>query len=296
MPSYLPKDGRQIFILKNIQCSLNNSVFRISYKSFNQYTVKTHADGKLLQCRFVPKVDHYIMEIVYEIEVPEVEDKQSKRIAAIDLGVNNLITLTTNCGIKPIVINGKPLKSINQFYNKEISDRRSNLKLTNDMNWSNAMQRLTNKRNNKVNDYIHKATKYVVDICVLNNIDTLVCGHNSGWKQESNIGKKVNQNFVSIPHTSIIEKLQYKCENNGIIFKTTEESYTSGTSFLDGELPIKDNYNKNRRAYRGLFITDKGEKINADVNGSYQIMKKVFPDAFENGIEGAGSHPIVINI
>ena len=206
------------------------------------------------------------------------------------------MTITTNCGIKPLVVNGKPLKAINQYYNKKISDMRSELKLRHNMDWSNKMQVFTTKRNNKVDDYIQKATKMVIDFCEENNIDTLVCGYNSGWKQESDMGKRVNQKFVSIPYESIIRRLSYKCENSGIKFIQTNEGYTSGTSFLDGEEPIKENYDKSRRVYRGLFKTEKGEYINADVNGSYQIMKKVFPNAFANGVEGAGSHPVVVNI
>ena len=206
------------------------------------------------------------------------------------------MTITTNCGVKPIIINGKPLKSINQYYNKKISEMRSALKLRNDSDWSNEMQRFTTKRNNQVDDYIQKSTKMVVNFCKCNNIDTLVCGYNSGWKQETDMGKKVNQKFVSIPYLSIVQRLEYKCENEGIKFIKTNESYTSGTSFLDGEEPIKKNYTKDRRIHRGLFQSEKGEYINADVNGSYQIMKKVFPKAFVNGIVDAGSHPVVVNI
>ena len=158
------------------------------------------------------------------------------------------------------------------------------------------MQKLTDKRHNKVDNYIQNATKMVVDFCKENNIDTLVCGYNAGWKQETDMCKKVNQKFVAIPYESIIQRLTYKCENEGIKFITTDESYTSGTSFLDEEDPIKENYNKERRIYRGLFQSEKGEYINADVNGSYQIMKKVFPNIFMNGIEDAGSHPVVVNI
>lgn len=296
LPKYLPKDGRQVFMLKNIQCSLNDRQFRIAFKPFDGYTVNTHAEGKLMQCRFVPKADYYVMEIVYKIEVPETENIVSERIAAIDLGVDNLMTITTNCDVSPIIINGKPLKSINQYYNKKISEMRSALKLRNDSDWSNEMQRFTTKRNNQVNDYIQKSTKMVVDFCKNNDIDTLVCGYNSGWKQDTNMGKRVNQKFVSIPYLSIVQRLEYKCENEGIKFIKTNESYTSGTSFLDGEEPIEKNYNKDRRIYRGLFQSEKGVYINADVNGSYQIMKKVFPKAFANGIADAGSHPVVVNI
>ena len=300
MPGYLPKENGRY------ECDLDNNKFKVinGYVYFcwkplkvmnNTFMTKIPEGTKLIQLRFVPKNGEYIMEVVYQIDVPDIEEK-AERIASIDLGVDNLMTLTTNCGVKPLVINGKPLKSINQYYNKKISEMRSELKKRHNTDWSKEMQRFTIKRNNKVDDYIQKATKMVIDFCKENNIDTLVCGYNSGWKQESNMGKQVNQKFVSIPYESIVYRLRYKCENEGILFKTPEESFTSGTSFLDEEEPIKENYDKSRRVYRGLFVSNNGTKINADVNGSYQITKKAFPNAFSNGIVGVGLHPTVVNI
>lgn len=301
IPQYLHKENGRY------ELGINNQSFKIvdGYIFFswtplkilnNIFKTKIPNDSKLMQVRFVPKGNEYIMEVIYEIEVPGIENLESNRIAAIDLGVDNLMTITTNCGVNPIIINGKPLKSINQYYNKKISEMRSALKLRNDSDWSNEMQRFTTKRNNQVDDYIQKSTKMVVDFCKSNDIDTLVCGYNSGWKQETDMGKRVNQKFVFIPYLSIVQRLEYKCENEGIKFIKTNESYTSGTSFLDGEEPIEKNYNKDRRIYRGLFQSEKGGYINADVNGSYQIMKKAFPKAFANGIVNAGSHPVVVNI
>ena len=139
---------------------------------------------------------------------------------------------------------------------------------------------------------MHCISKYVVDWCVMYGIDTLVVGRNKGWKQESD-GK---QNFTYIPYEMFENMLQYKCENNGIKCILVNESYTSGTSFLDNEQPCKENYDKSRRVHRGLFVSNNGTKINADVNGAYQIMKKVIPDAFAKGIEGVGLHPTVIQM
>ena len=300
MPGYLPKESGRY------ECDLDNNKFKVidGYVYFcwkplkvmnNTFMTNIPEGTKLMQLRFVPKNGEYIMEVVYQIEIPDIEEK-AERIASIDLGVDNLMTITSNCGIKPLVINGKPLKSINQYYNKKISEMRSELKKRHNADWSKEMQRFTIKRNNKVDDYIQKATKMVIDFCKENNIDTLVCGYNSGWKQESDMNKKTNQKFISIPHESIVYRLKYKCENEGIVFKTPEESFTSGTSFLDGEEPIKENYDKSRRVHRGLFVSNNGIKINADVNGSYQITKKVFPNAYSNGIVGVGLHPTVVNI
>ena len=291
LPKYLPKDGRQVFMLKNIQCSLSDGLFRISYKPFKQYTVRTHARGKLIQCRFVPKGSHYVMEIVYEIEVPDCLEC-SERIASIDIGVDNFITMVNNIGENPIAVKGGVIKSINQYYNKRKSEIQSELKKINKKDWSNRLQKLNDKRFEMIKYQMHCISKKVVDYCILYNIDTLIVGHNKNWKQE-NIGM---QNFTYIPFDMFINMLAYKCENNGIRFIRTEESYTSGTSFLDEEEPIKDNYNKSRRVYRGLFISDSGKKINADVNGAYQILKKVIPDAFSEGIEGAGLHPTTIKV
>ena len=291
IPKYLKKNGRQVFSLKNIQCTLKDGLFRISFKPFKGYTVRTHAKGRLIQCRFVPKGLYYVMEIVYEIEVPDIP-KNSDRIVAIDIGVNNFITMVNNISENPIAVKGGIIKSINQFYNKKKANIQSELKKVNDKDWSKKLQKLTNKRYEMIKYQMHCISKYVVDWCVLYGIDTLVVGHNNEWKQK----KQCMKNFTYIPYGLFIKMLTYKCENNGIKFIESEESYTSGTSFLDNEDPIKENYRKERRVYRGLFIADCGKKINADVNGAYQIMKKVFPKIFINGIEGAGLHPTILNL
>ena len=289
LPKYLKKDGRQVFMLKNVQCSINDGLFRISYKPFKQYTVKTHANGRLIQCRFVPKANHFVMEIVYEIEVPDTK-KENNRICSIDLGTENFVTMVNNIGEMPIVVKGGAIKSVNQFYNKRKAELQSELKRTTGNDWSKRLQRLTDKRYEKIKYLMHCISKQIVGYCVLYDVDTLVIGLNKKWKQEN----QQMQNFTYIPYDVFINQLKSKCEENGIQFIMTEERYTSGTSFLDNEIPIKRNYNKSRRVYRGLFISDKGIKINADVNGAYQIMKKVFPEVFNNGIEGAGLHPMQI--
>lgn len=291
LPKYLPKDGRQVFMIKNIQCSLNNGQFRIAFKPFGGYTVNTHAVGKLMQCRFVPKADYYVMEIVYEIEVPDVVEKRI-RICSIDLGTENLVTMVNNVGLQPVVIKGGTIKSINQFYNKRKAEMQSQLKKETGRDWSKNLQKLTDKRYEKIKYLMHCASKKVVDYCVENKIDTLIIGLNKKWKQEN----ENKQNFTYIPFDMLIKQIQSKCEEYGIEVVMTEEAYTSGTSFLDKEQPIKENYNKERRVYRGLFVANNGKTINADVNGAYQIMKKVVPDVFDEGIEGVGSHPIRLEI
>lgn len=275
LPKYLPKDGRFNWMIPNNACLYDeeNSEIYFRVKILQGYHWKSRCLGRLIQVRFVPQTNHYMMEIVYEIEVSDIKDK-SERIASIDIGVDNLITLTNSVGMRPIIVNGKPLKSINQQYNKQRAKMQSDLMKRNGKYWSKSLETLTNKRHQRVKNYLHNATAWVIKWCLENNIDTLVVGKNDTWKQE----KKHMQNFMSIPYEFLMAQLEYKCENCGIKYIKTEESYTSGTSYLDGELPVKENYNNKRRIYRGLFQTEQ-TLINADVNGSLQIMKKVFPNS-----------------
>jgi len=186
------------------------------------------------------------------------------------------------------------LKSINQYYNK----RRSELQSIYDrhgIKTGSAIQILTENRNRKIKDVMHKISRYIVDWCVEHNIGTIVIGHNDNWKQEVELGKRNNQNFVPIPYYILTHDLQYKSEEIGIAAKQQEESHTSKCSFLDNE-PIEhhDNY-VGKRIKRGIFRSAKGILINADVNGSLNIIRKAFSKAFPqgnaDGIEGVGLHP-----
>ena len=211
--------------------------------------------------------------------------------------MDNLATLTNNCNIQPVIINGRKMKSINKYYNKELSHYREIAKRVNNLDYTNRMNRLTIKRNNIISDLIHKASKSIINYALSCGANTIVIGNNKDWKRNSSMSKKVNQSFVGIPHQDLIDKITYKAENIGLNVIVTEESYTSGTSFLDNELPIKENYKKERRIFRGLFKTNKGRLINADVNGSLQIMKKVFSNAFDGyEIEGLGLTPIKVGL
>lgn len=298
LPSYLPRDGRFVLVADKNKFSIESDSFiRFSWKPLRVLNgkFKTKSIGRPIQIRFVPKKNLYVMELVYEVVVPELV-LETSRIIGIDIGVNNLATVGNNARLQPFIINGKPLKSMNQYYNKKKAKFQSELKIKHDKNWSNRLQQLTQKRNNKIDDYMHKASRFVVDYCIRNNFDTIVIGKNDGWKQKVQLYKRINQNFTQIPFDSFIHKIQYKAEDAGIKVITTEESYTSGTSFLDNEKPNKGFYNKSRRVARGLFKSDSGDLINADLNASYQIIKKVFPKAFANGIEGVDLHPVIVNI
>lgn len=296
LPKYLKKDGRYIWSIPNNSCYCKGNELHFRITKLQSVKWFTQAKGRLLQVRFVPRANYYVMETVFEVEVFDTKEFNTNNIASLDLGINNFITMTNNIGLHPIIINGKGIKSINQFYNKQKAKIQSELKIRHDKFTSNRLITLTNKRNMRIKNYIHCSSKQIVKYCSDNNIDTLVCGINREWKQDSKMSKINNQKFITIPYEMLIHQLDYKCQDYGIKFITTEESYTSGTSFLDGEEPIKSNYNKSRRVKRGLFQA-KNQLINSDVNGSLQIMKKVFSNAFKQcyGIEGI-LNPIVISV
>lgn len=291
LPRYKEKNGRFILSLDSNKVKLKDGYVYFAWKPFKRFNNKfrTNIKERIIQCRFIPKGSHYVMEVVYEVEIPKCNE-QPKRVGSIDIGVENFITMVNNIGEQPIVVKGGIIKSINQYYNKQKAKLQAELKISNNKNWSKRLQKLTDKRQEMIKYQMHCISKYVVDWCELHSIDTLIVGYNNKWKQNN----ESKQNFIYIPYDLFIQMLAYKCENKGIKFVVYEESYTSGTSFIDNETPTKENYNKDRRINRGLFISNNGIKINADVNGAYQIMKKVIPNVFANGIEGVGLHPLTI--
>lgn len=296
IPKYLKKDGRFVCTLTNWQTQIHDGYLYFAFKRLKPFNnmFRTKVTGYHLSTRIVPKGGCYILEIVYKTE-PQQMNLDKNRIISIDLGVNNFVTMVNNIGEKPIVINGKGIKSYNQYWNKKIAKYKSIAKTTNNLDWTKRLQQLTDKRNFKMDYSMHCASRWIIGYCIKYNIGTVVVGKNNKWKQECDMGKFINQRFVQIPYEMFISKLRYKCEDFSIQFIENEESYTSGTSCLDNELPVKENYNKDRRIYRGLFISNQGIKINADVNAAYQIMKKVFSN-ITNEIVGEHLHPVIINL
>lgn len=207
-------------------------------------------------------------------------------IAAADLGTNNLVAITANVpGFQPVLINGRPLKSVNQFYNM----RRAQIQSASNLSTSLRLKHFTTRRNHIVKDYRHRASTFVINLLADAGINKLVLGKNKGWKNRVNIGSSHNQNFVFIPHAQFIEMLKYKGSQRGIEVIVQEESYTSKASFLDRD-PIPTYQQKpdgwkpsGRRVKRGLYVTKNGIALNADVNGSYNILVKAFPNAFGIG-------------
>ena len=296
LPNYLKKNSNYILILTNQNCKLKNGKIHFP-KVFQGFTIKPKFTDKenfvsFQQVRLIPHKNRIVAEVVYSIDVPELKS-DNQRYIGIDIGVNNLATVCNSIGGKAFIINGKPLKSINQYYNKAISHYKEIAKRMNKVDYSKRMDRLTEKRNSKIDDYLHKASRYIINYCLKTDIHKIVIGKNQKWKQNSKLSKRVNQNFVQIPFARLIEMIQYKAEEKGIAVMLTEESYTSGTSFIDNEPPTKENYNKARRIHRGLFVSNSGIKINADLNGAYQILRKAVPIKWDRGCV---LHPFVVNI
>lgn len=223
LPSYKKKDGRYIWEIPNNTVFIKeNGKLHFAIRKMQSYNWKTQAKGRVIQVRFVPHSNFYMMEVVYETEVMDLpSDFKSERIASIDLGVNNLVTLTNNIGLSPIIINGRRVKSINQYYNKRRAKMQSELMKRNIKHWSNELSIITEKRNRRIKNYMHCTSKYIVEYCKQNNIDTLVCGINHEWKQKSKMSSVSNQNFIDIPHDMLIKQLEYKCQDYYIKFITT---------------------------------------------------------------------------
>ena len=294
-PHYKRKDGEHILIFINQQVKIKDS-----YLLFPKMTgidpIKTRLgdDTKLREVRIIPKGVGYVCEIVHEIIVESL-NLNPDNVAGIDLGVRNIVTMANNIGEQPIVIKGGFVKSMNQYYNK----RRAELKSTYDLQGIKSgirLRRLYDKRNRKMKDAMHKLSRFIIDWCIRHDIGTLVIGYNDNWKQKVNLGKKNNQNFVSIPYYTLIHDLIYKGEEVGIEVIKQEEAHTSKCSFLDGESIEHHKKYAGKRIKRGIFRSAKGILINADVQGALNIIKKAIPKAFskENAdeIEGVGLHPM----
>lgn len=275
IPGYLDKDGRYVTIFPKDAVSkvyLRKGIIKLSRLSIEIPTKVT--ESNIVEVRVLPRNNHHVIEVVYKVD--EVEPKSDNgRYASIDLGLNNLAMVSSNV-VKPFSINGRPLKSINQYYNKEKARLQSHLK--GNKKTSKRINSITNKRNNKVKDYLHKSSRLIVNFLVSNNISTLIIGYNEEWKQNINLGRTNNQSFVNIPFYTFIKQLDYKCKLEGINVVLTEESYTSKCSFLDGETIEEHESYLGKRIKRGLFKSAKGKLINADLNGSLNILKKVVGD------------------
>lgn len=299
LPGYKPTKGYSVCIFTNQQVKTIDGYIHFP-KSTSLQPIKTKiGDNKLCQVRIIPQATCFVVEVIYQKTCKEMKelkhkDLRDQRVLSIDLGLDNLVTTINNVGEQPFIINGKGVKSFNQFYNKKQAVLKTYI---GDKGTSRRLKQLTFKRNNKIQDYLHKSSRIVVDWCKQHNIDVVVIGKNDGWKQEINIGKVNNQHFVNIPHATLIEMITYKLQEEGIHVQLTEESYTSKCDHLAFEPMCHQDKYLGKRKKRGLFVSSIGRLINADVNGAIGIARKVMGDAVVRQLlhTGLAHSPVRIN-
>ena len=278
-PKYKHKiKGRNILIFTNQQArhKPDKSIIRFP-KLTELHPLKTKVQGKLNQVRIIPTSGCYKIEVVYEKPEEQLVEPNNNYLS-IDLGLNNLMACYDSQDSISLIVPGKPLKSMNQYYNKKKSKLQSQLKKNHNKYVSKKTKQLNFKRNNKIKDYLHKSSRFIVNYCLESGISNIVLGYNLEWKQGINLGKKTNQNFVQIPFATLINQIQYKAKLVGITVTLNEESYTSKCSALDLEEVCKHEIYLGKRIKRGLFVSSNGTKINADLNGAINILRKVTGD------------------
>ena len=288
LPHYLPKDGYTTLVIGFVRLKGNKLIlpfsnsFKKTHKAVEITIPPMLLDKKVKEIRIIPKAKARFFEIQYIYEAECVQrNLNTNNALALDLGINNLVTAVSSNG-KSFIIDGKKLKSINQWFNKEnarlqsIKDKQHYGKKS-----TNRQKAIARDRNNKVNDYMNKAARKVINYCIANDMGTLVVGYNETFQRGGHIGKRNNQNFVNIPYGQLRSKLEYLCKMNGIIFVKQEESYTSKSSFWDrDDIPVYNADNpreyqfSGKRIHRGQYKTASGKIINADVNGALNIMRK----------------------
>ena len=288
LPRYLPKDGYTTLVIGFVRLNGNKLIlpfsnnFKKTHKVVEITIPPVLLDKKVKEIRILPKANARYFEIQYIYETECIQrNLNTQNALALDLGVNNLVTAVSSTG-KSFIVDGKRLKSINQWFNKEnarlqsIKDKQHFGKKP-----TNRQKAIARDCKNKVNDYMNKAARMIIDYCINNDIGTLIAGYNVTFQRNSHIGKQNNQNFVNIPYGRLRDKLAYMCELNGITYVEQEESYTSKASFWDKDnIPVYNNDNpkeyefSGNRVHRGLYKTANGKTFNADINGALNIMRK----------------------
>jgi putative transposase len=303
IPGYKHKEkGRNILIYD--KQALGKRIFKETGKlvpSGLPIQIATRVEWEALdQVRIVPRLDGYMVEVVYQKEETQAA-VDPQLYAAVDLGVNQLAAITSSKpGFVPRLVNGRPLKDLNHYYNQQRARQQKQLAKAKRFT-SHQLDRITTKRNRRVKAYLHTASRRIIDLLVEEGIGTLVIGLNKGWKQEIELGRRNNQNFVQIPHSRFLQLLQYKAQLVGIRVLVREESYTSKASFLDlDDIPTYDPERtgkprfSGKRETRGLYRASDGRRIHADVNGSYNTLRKEFPNAFPHSFGQGIAAPAVV--
>lgn len=283
LPHYLPKDGYTTLVIGFVR--LNDDSLLIPYsrkfiKGHKRIRIKFPPclkDKAVKEIRIIPKSDARYFEIQYVYETDCIDKNlDNTKALALDPGVTNLLTAVTNFGTS-FIVDGKWLKSINQWANKE-NARLQSIADKQKLDDTKAISELWRKRNNRVNDCMNKTTRMIIDYCIKNDIGVLVFGHNKDFQRSVSLGKRNNQSFTNIPFAKLGDKLEYLCKLYGISFVAQEESYTSKASFWDkDDIPAYDNKDhkfSGRRVKRGLYRTKDGKTLNADINAALNILKK----------------------
>ena len=291
IPKYKDKNGYNIVTFNNRAISRKIEfdedkqlyTYTLCKKSYNLKIQSTKSNIKMVKFVYDEVNDLIKCFKTYEVEQPKLK-KDNSRYFSIDPGLNNIVSIYNNIGIRPLLYNGRPIKSINQYYNKTNAKLKS--ELPTNVKSSKRLKKLSFKRNNKIDYEMHKISNHIINEAVKNNISKIFIGNNIGWKNEINIGRRNNQNFVNIPHTKLFNQLLYKGSLNDIEVVFTEESYTSRASFFDEDYLPKygesDNHKfSGRRIKRGLYKDSKGNIWNADLNGAANIMRKCSDKAYK---------------
>lgn len=288
LPNYLPKEGYFPLIIPRIKLRSDGTFavpmsqqFKREYGEVRITLPERLKDKKIKEVRIHPKYQARWFEIEYIYEDEKIEASvDGKKAIAIDLGVDNLCACIDSDGHQ-FLIDGKRLKSINQWYNKRNAGFQSKKERLGIKSFTTKQARLYQWRNNCVRDYLNKAARLIIDHCLKYQIGKLIVGYNPGIKQEINIGKSNNQNFVQIPFWQLRSKLEALCSRYGIEYTEQEESYTSKASFYDrDEIPVynADNPSKHKfsgkRIKRGLYQTKSKHLVSSDINGSANILAK----------------------
>ena len=293
LPKYKKGKKQNMLVFTTCTCRIKN--WYIHFAKDIVKPIKTNiGENKLCQVRIIPQATCYVVEVIYEKKEIDLQLNKSN-ILSIDLGLNNLCTCISNVGVKPFIVNGRVIKSFNQWYNKTKAKRMSYI---GDKGTSRYLRFLNNRRSFWIDDKIHKISRRIINFCINNNIGNIVIGLNKGWKQDIDLGKKNNQKFVEIPFSKLIDKISYKGRLIGINVQTTEESYTSKVDHLAFESLENHDVYLGKRKKRGLFQSSVNKLLNADVNGAIGIGRKVFGDSFVKEIidSGLAFNPIKVNI
>ena len=293
IPHYRKKGGMFVLVLQKNAISIRNGNLKLPMS----YAFKHQHEGLKVEIPFPNRIDpitikevrilpcdfsgrYFKIQYVYTVQA-EPKSLNEDNALGIDIGVDNLATCVPTNGT-PFILNGRGIKSINHRWNKE----RARLQSIADKQGikggkTKRIYRITEKRNNQVKDAIRKAARYIVDYCILNDIGTIIVGYNKDFKRSVNIGRANNQTFTNIPFGDLRSTIKNLCERYEIQYIEQEESYTSKSSFLyndvlpeyNPEQPYKGKFS-GKRIYRGLYQSANGTKINADVNGAANILRK----------------------